>query len=76
MTIPDKIDSRLVRSLLEDICGFDVQITGWRVEYAPDGWASIPKAVYSQIRDAFRLVEKLQNEIAGWDKKEGGEHVE
>lgn len=71
MTVPDKIDSRLVRSLIEDICGFDVQITNWCVAYDPDGKAAIHKAVYEQLREAFRLVEKLQNEIAGWDNKGG-----
>jgi hypothetical protein len=71
MEIPNKLDGAIVGKLIEGICKFDVQITEWCVAYDPDGKAIIHKAVYEQLRQAFRLVERLQHEIAE-DSQRGG----
>ena len=71
MEIPNKLDGATVGKLIEGICKFDVQITEWCVAYDPDGKAVIHQAVYEQLRQAFRLVERLQHEIAEDNTSQG-----
>lgn len=71
MEIPNKLDGATVGKLIEGICKFDVQITEWCVTYKPDGQAVIHRAVYEQLRSAFRLVQRLQHKIAEDNTSQG-----